>query len=102
LFIIHNPTISAGTYDITVGIDSATTADRIINIQKQVLNQLRALGGGDGAYWNYELSAAKSFIPLKAYNAATTRSASTIMSAVCQKHTMTFNTARNYIWKWNL
>ncbi len=56
--------ISAGTYDITVGIDSATPANRISKIAKAGVNQLVALGGGDGAYWNYEFQQ-KEFSPQK-------------------------------------
>ncbi len=83
--------ISAGTYDITIGIDSATTANRISKITKAGVNQLVALGGGDGAYWNYEFTAERTFPP-KAYTSTTTRSASTIMGRSCQKYTMTLST----------
>ncbi|NCU72534.1 MAG: hypothetical protein EBY66_05940, partial [Candidatus Fonsibacter lacus] len=83
--------ITAGTYDITIGIDSATTANRISKITKAGVNQLVALGGGNGAYWNYEFTAERTFPP-KAYTSTTTRSASTIMGRSCQKYTMTLNT----------
>lgn len=83
--------ITAGTYDITIGVDSSTTANRISKITKAGVNQLVALGGGDGAYWNYEFTAERTFPP-KAYNTATARSASTIMGRSCQKYTMTLNT----------
>lgn len=83
--------ITAGTYDITVGIDNAIPANRISKITKSGVNQLVALGGGDGAYWNYEFTTERTFPP-KAYTSTTTRSVSTIMGRSCQKYTMTLNT----------
>ena len=83
--------ITAGTYDITIGVDSATTSARISSIKKAGVNQLVALGGGNGAYWNYEFTAERTFPP-KAYTSTTTRSGSSIMGRSCQKYTMTLST----------
>lgn len=91
--IVYYPqySISAGVYDITIGLDSATPANRISKITKAGVNQLVALGGGDGAYWDYQFTAERTFPP-KAYTSTTTRSGSTIMGRSCQKYTMTLST----------
>ena len=84
--------INSGTYDITIGIDSAITANRTSAIKKAGINQLVALGGGNGAYWNSQYETTVRAFPPKAYNSVTARVSSSLGGRTCYKTTFSLDT----------
>ena len=92
--VVYYPqySINAGTYDIAIGIDSTTASNRISSIKKAGVNQLVALGGGNGAFWGFYNDGVERQFPPKAYNSTTTRTATTFNGYSCQKYTMTLDT----------
>ena len=67
--VIYYPSypISAGNYNIQVGIDSTTISNRDSRIYIGTTDYLKSKGGGDGAYYSTSLSVARRYPP-KAYN----------------------------------
>jgi len=93
--VIYYPSLSllAGVYNIEVGVDSATTTNRISKLKLGTTEIINAKGGGNGGYsTGLILDTESKQFPPKLYNSIIQTSPDTLNGKSCYKATITLTT----------
>ena len=93
--VVYYPSLSllSGVYNIEIGVDSATTTNRISKLRLGATEIIKANGGGNGGYWNgSQIETTERKFPSKLYTSLSTISSTTLNSISCFRIDLILNT----------